>query len=209
MNLITDLQYFPSIILFKNSFKYSHIVFEQYELYQKASFRNRMLIANANGIAALSVPLEGGREQKKLIREVRLDRRKGWQMNHWKNLESAYNRSPWFEYYRETLVKLYRQPFEYLVDWNLACFEWAIRQIGLGHVTISWTNSFHQTYDPDKNLDLRNRIHPKNYHLENGPRYRQVFEEKWGFFPNLSILDLLFCEGKRAGEILWPNEKFI
>jgi hypothetical protein len=208
MNLITDLQYFPSVILFKNSFKYSHIIFEQYEFYQKASFRNRMLIANANGIAALSVPLEGGRDQKKLIKEVRLDNRKPWQMNHWKNLESAYNRSPWFEYYRESLLELYYRPFVFLVDWNLTCFEWSIRQIGLDQVTISWTNSFRPTYDPDKNLDLRNRILPKNYQLETGPRYRQVFEEKLGFIPNLSILDLLFCEGKRAGEILRHDEKF-
>lgn len=205
MNLIADLQYFPSIILFKNSFKYSHIVFEQYEFYQKASFRNRMLIANANGIAALSIPLEGGREQKTLIKELRLDRRKPWQMNHWKNLESAYNRSPWFEYYREHLLGLYQRPFKFLVDWNQACFEWAIRQIGLDHLTISRTESFQLSYDPDKNLDLRNSILPKNYYLENGPKYRQVFEEKWGFFPNLSILDLLFCEGKRAAEILRPD----
>ncbi|MFI5156634.1 MAG: WbqC family protein, partial [Chitinophagales bacterium] len=112
---------------------------------------------------------------------------------------------PWFEYYKDSLLELYQRPYAFLVDWNLACFEWAVAQIGRMDLAISLTSSFQATYNLEEYLDLRNKILPGNYHQETGPKYRQVFEEKWGFFPNLSILDLLFCEGKRAGEILWPG----
>src|SRR5579872_5915140 len=99
MTLITDFQYFPSIILYNNLYKFSNIVFEQYEYYQKMSFRNRCRIAGAGGIIDLSIPLEKGRDQRSLIRDVRISGARQWQAEHWKTILSCYSRSPWFEFY--------------------------------------------------------------------------------------------------------------
>src|ERR1035437_9978726 len=110
MILITEFQYFPSIILYKNLNKFSNIVFEQYEYYQKMSFRNRCRIVGAGGAIDLSIPLEKGRDQRSLIRDVRISGVRPWQAEHWKTILSCYSRSPWFEFYRDGLEELYRRP---------------------------------------------------------------------------------------------------
>ena len=199
MNLITELQYFPSVIFYKNSYEFSNIIFEQYESYQKMSFRNRCIIAGANGLITLSIPLQEGRNQKTIMKEVKIEDSK-WQTDHWKSIESCYNKSPWFEFYKDELHKLYSKPFCFLLDWNLACFEWSIRILGLPLV-FSLSEIFIKKYNEDV-ADFRNKILPKNYKDYNTVSYRQVFEDRIGFMPNLSILDLIFCEGKTAKELL-------
>jgi WbqC-like protein len=218
MNLLIDLQYFPQYNLFKISNKFSNIVFDQYEYYQKMSFRNRCQIAGAEGMINLSVPLEKGRDQKSVMKDVRISDRMSWQDQHWKTIVSCYSRSPWFEYYRDGLEGLYKKSFLFLVDWNLHCFDWAVRALQMP-VSFSLTNEYRKNYGDDDWLDWRGKILPKdrvwppvipvlgNEIMSNGEanqtvKYRQVFEERTGFLPNLSILDLLFCEGKRAGDLL-------
>ncbi|MHA4807720.1 WbqC family protein [Flavitalea flava] len=198
MNLIIDLQYFPSIILYKGLNKFSNLVFEQYEHHQKMSFRNRCQVAGAEGLINLSIPLVQGRDQRTLIRDVKIAGSLPWQGQHWKTIVSCYNRSPWFEYYRDELEELYRKPFTFLVDWNIACWEWSLKSLRMP-LPFSLTDTWQENFDPENWTDLRGKILPKNRIGWNSSiRYRQVFEERIGFLPNLSILDLLFCEGKRA-----------
>ena len=179
-----------------------HIIFEQYDIYPKASFRNRLMIANANGKVTLSIPIAGGRTQRKCYKDIRIDNRINWKNNHWKNLESAYNRSPWFSFYHDELKSLYERSFGFLIDWNLACFDWLIASIGLEQIRISCTDEFRDSYDPAIFTDLRQSLLPSNYDQFSIPKYHQVFEEKLGFLSNLSILDLIFCEGPGARELL-------
>lgn len=234
MNLIVDLQYFPSVILYKNVDKFSNIVFEQYEHYQKMSFRNRCQITGAGGLINLSVPLEKGRDQKTLLKDVRISDRGDWQAQHWKTILSCYSRSPWFEFYRDELEGLYRKPFHFLLDWNLTCFEWSLRVLQMP-VSFALTEEYHKKYEEGNWTDWRGKLLPKfrevgvlsqdpagNIQRPGTPepdpagstrqpaepmsatpvKYRQVFEERIGFLPNLSILDLLFCEGKNARVLL-------
>ena len=201
MELLTDIQFFPPVSFYKSLSGFSNIIFEQYEHYQKMSFRNRMVIANANGRSVLSVPLVHGRDQKKIMKDVRIADHQPWQSQHWKSLESAYGRSPFFEFYRDELGALYQKPFLFLLDWNLHCFEWTMKVLKL-KPEVSLTHTYSTDYDPSIFLDRRNRILPKNYLEFETPKYHQVFEEKFGFLPNLSILDLIFCEGKRGGVLL-------
>jgi hypothetical protein len=201
MNLLTEFQYFPSVILYKDLNKFSNIVFEQYEYYQKMSFRNRCRIAGAEGKIDLSIPLEKGRDQKTLIKEVRISGSRRWQAEHWKTIVSCYSRSPWFEFYRDELEKLYKRPAAFLIDWNLACFEWSIRVLDMP-LKISFTEAFQKSYPEEDWVDGRGRLLPKNEIDPTGISYRQVFEERTGFLPGLSILDLLFCEGKNARRLL-------
>lgn len=203
MNLLIDLQYFSTINLYKISNNFSNIIFEQYEYYQKMSFRNRCQIAGSEGIINLSVPLEKGRDQKTLMKDVRIAAAQPWQAQHWKTLLSCYSRSPWFEFYRDELEGLYKTRFDFLVDWNLACFEWSLKKLRLT-VAFSLTDRYRPIYTPEEGVDLRGKFVPKNRAGDLGIpsgaplRYRQVFEERTGFIPGLSILDLLFCEGKEA-----------
>jgi hypothetical protein len=201
MNLIAELQYFPSLIFYKYSYQYTDIVFEQYENYQKMSFRNRCIIGGANGPITLSIPLEDGRNQRSIMKDVRISNAQNWQIQHLRSIESVYNKSPWFEFYKEELRRLYLKPVHFLTEWNLLCFEWTISKLG-SNVSFSMSGSFRKEYVEIETFDFRNKLLPKNYTQYDPIKYRQVFEERTGFLPNLSILDLLFCEGKNSQELI-------
>jgi hypothetical protein len=205
MTLLTEYQYFPSVILFKKLNDCSNVVFEQYESYQKRSFRNRCRIAGPSGTIDLSIPLQKGREQKTLTKDVRISGSRNWQSEQWKTIVSCYSRSPWFEFYRDGLEPLYHKAVDFLIDWDLACFEWSIRSLGLP-LGISFTEVYQKQVPGPEWVDVRGRLLPSaKPGLGQGAgeiRYRQVFEERTGFLPGLSILDLLFCEGKNARRIL-------
>jgi len=165
-------------------------------------FRNRCQLAGAQGVVNLSVPLVRGRGQKTLVRDVRVSHRQPWQAQHWKTIVSCYSRSPWFDHYRDGLEGLYRRQFDFLLDWDLACFNWSVQVMGLA-IPVGLTEKWERDYPASEAVDWRGRLRPKDREAVDRPvRYRQVFEERTGFIPNLSILDLLFCEGKNAKECL-------
>jgi hypothetical protein len=163
------------------------------------SFRNRCQLAGSEGIIGLSIPLTKGRDQKGIIKDVRIADSLPWQAQHWKTIVSCYNRSPRFDFYRDGLESLYRRPADFLLDWNHRCLEWSLKVLGMA-CKIGVTKQFKPVYGPDEALDLRGEWLPKNRQSwgVDTPPYRQVFEERTGFIPGLSILDLLFCEGKNA-----------
>ena len=209
MKLIIEYQYFAPSILYSTLYKFTHVEFEQYETFQKRSFRNRLVLAGGAGAVALAIPLRGGRNQHSLTRDIIIDDRTKWQLSHWRTITSCYNRSPWFDYYRDELNEIYSTRFELLADWNLTCFEWALKKLGL-KLTVSLTEQWSTDYDESLNLDWRNKLLPGSIQstFPMAPRYRQVFSERNGFLPHLSILDLLFCEGKNAGAILRGERTF-
>ena len=177
---------------------FSHCEFEQYEHFQKMSFRNRCTLLGANGKIDLSIPLIGGRSQKTLVKDVLIDNKENWRARHWKTITSCYNKSPWFDFYRHELEQLYSSKPELLIDWNTACFKWICDKMS---ITIPWslTGSYIKNYDPAEVKDWRNHLLPSTINdLYPSPkRYPQVFEDRFGFVPNLSILDYLFCMGNR------------
>jgi hypothetical protein len=146
----------------------------------------------------LSVPLSRGKNQRTVMKDVRISNEEKWQGLHWKTLVSAYRRSPWFEYYEADLQVLFEKHFDFLLDWNMACLEWTNSKLGINTPVI-----FTDRYEKEATgvTDARESILPGP--VKAGPaEYTQVFQERTGFIPGLSILDLLFCEGKRALEIL-------
>src|SRR2546423_1093919 len=154
MNLITDLQYFPSIILYKISNDASNIIFKQYEYYKKMSFRNRCEVAGSRGPIHLSIPLEKGRDQKTVMKEARIRNAFPGQDHHWKTILPCYSRSPWFEFPRDELEQFYRKPFTFLLDWNLACFEWTCRILAFP-VRVTLTEAWRPSYEEGNWLDIR------------------------------------------------------
>ena len=200
--LLIESQYFPNLNFYKTLINHDILLIERYEHYQKLSFRNRCYIAGPNGSILLSVPLARGKNQRTVMKDVRISNDERWQALHWKTLVSAYRRSPWFEYYEEDLGRLYERPVQFLLDWNLACFEWANQVIGLSS-PIAFTESYQKEYTENGITDARDTMVPgKEKEKEGLPEYTQVFQERVGFLPNLSILDLIFCEGKRSLTLL-------
>jgi hypothetical protein len=157
----------------------------------------------SNGTVNLSVPLLEGREQRKPMKEIRIDNRRRWQDQHWKTIVSCYNRSPWFQFYSDEMEGLYRKEYEHLADWNMACWKWVTGKLNLAKAC-SLTTQYQAAYDPGKYFDFRGRLKPSTIQKQfpEAARYRQVFEERTGFIPHLSIIDLLFCEGKNALSVL-------
>ncbi len=202
MILIIENQYLPSICLFSYLSNDLHLKFEAFEIYQKGGFRNRSFILGANGVIPLSIPLQDGRTQRKLITEVRISNTTNWQELHWRSIESSYRSSPWFEHFAPELKIFYSQKFELLFDWNLELFKWLIKKLDLTSCKIDNTSDFLKSYNPKDFLDLRNKIIPSNQKTFISKPYSQVFSDRHGFVPNLSILDLLMNEGKMAKNYL-------
>lgn len=202
--LIIEYQYFGSINYINTLFQFSDIEFEVCETFQKMSFRNRLVLAGSNGLVNLSVPLEKGRDQKQLLKDVRISYTLPWQQQHWRTIESCYNRSPFYEYYRDELNAFYQRRPVFLLDMNRELMNWLIRILKPTAVT-GETSDFITAY-PGEVADYRNRWLPRNFQEgDTTINYRQVFEDRIGFQKNLSILDLLFCEGPGARSLLSGN----
>lgn len=198
---ITEIQSFPSIIWYKDSFTSSYINIIACENWRKMSFRNRYMIAGSNGVISLSVPVDQGRNQKAVLRDVKISYRENWQKVHWVSIVSCYNRSPFFEYYRDELEMLFTKKWNYLLDWDIETIFWLNRMLGYpGEVRLVDDLT---GIEPSSISDLRDRYLPKNYQeADINVVYPQVFEDRTGFLPNLSTLDLLCNTGPGAKKYL-------
>lgn len=190
--------YFPSISQYVAMLSASDLWFEMGDHFQKQTHRNRMYIYSPNGKQLLNVPIKHNQGMRQMTKDVRIENAFGWQKNHFKSLEAGYRSSPYFEYFEDDIQVLFHKKYNFLMDLNLDIFEILNECLG---VTISFspTIEFHKTVE-DK-IDARSLIDRKKDKTEIEP-YHQVFEDKHGFLNNLSILDLLFNEGRHAVDYL-------
>lgn len=208
--IIIESQYFPTINWINILFLNKDIKIDLCETYQKMSFRNRCVVAGSNGLVHLSVPLQKGRSQRQPMKDVKISYATDWQLQHWRTIESCYGRSPFFEFYRDWLEAFYKKQPVFLADMNLEILEWVRKQMGLEK---SWEVLDRETDHPidPRAIDLRGYFMPKNFQSpERCPHpivYTQVFEDRIGFQPNLSVLDLLCCTGPQA-RLLLQNSNF-
>ena len=202
--MLIDLHYLPGIPFLALALKNGSCLLESQEHYQQRSFRNRAYIATANGRERLSIPLRKGKNAQMPIREVEISYDQNWQKQHWGAITAAYSKAPFFEFYAADLEILYQRKEKWLFDWNYAILDFLD---AAWQLSINWqlTTSYQKMYPPEIQ-DLRGQLSLQNppeiiqYYAET-VRYTQVFQEKHGFIPNLSSLDLLFCTGPE-GELL-------
>ena len=175
-------------------------IVEKHETYLKQSYRNRCEIYTANGKLALTIPVEKINGNHTQIDEIEISTQSKWQVLHWRALRTAYANSPFFLYYADDLAPFYQRKFNNLFDFNLVIIQELLALMGIDK-SISFTTAFDKA--PHDVHDFRYSISPKvspvQFRFE---PYYQVFGEKHGFIPALSILDLLFNMGPEAGQVL-------
>jgi hypothetical protein len=175
--------------------RYDQCLIEQYDSYQKQTFRNRCVIATANGMQALTVPVEHG-EEKILLKDLRISDHNQWRRVHWNALQSAYSESPFFDYYVDDIRPFFEQKYEFLIDFNETIRQKICELIDF-QPKVTYTTNFLNDHDADFR-EVISAKHPLPDPDFQPKRYWQVFQHKHGFLPNLSILDLLFCMGPES-----------
>ncbi|QIK59588.1 WbqC family protein [Dysgonomonas sp. HDW5A] len=185
------------------------VYIEQHENYIKQTYRNRCTILSANGPMALSVPIESAGGKKCPIRDVRIADHGNWRHLHWNALISAYNSTPFFEYYQDDFRPFYEKEYKYLFDFNEELRNLICQLIDIDTSTIQYTDEFLLEVE---GLDYRSKISPKIDWRVIDPdfesiHYYQVFEHRFGFTENLSILDLLFNMGNESLLVLSKSIK--
>ncbi len=192
--LILSTAYLAPIEYFAHIQKAAEVFMETNENYTKQTYRNRCEIYSANGILSLVIPIEKSPEIKQNIKDVRISYIENWQKNHWRAIESAYNSSPFFLYYKDDIYPFFEKRFTFLFDFNQELLNTIFELIEV-EKEIQPTLKFVRNYDDA--LDLRYKISPK-IRKSNLPEYYQVFKLTHGFISNLSIIDLLFNEGSNT-----------
>lgn len=186
---VLGVAYFPPIS-YISLLKRGDVFLEAHENYQKQSWRNRCSILSANGVEALQVPVV--HDGSKLITDIKVDYSKGFLVRHQRAIDSAYMSSAYFEYYRDALYALMDSRPATLWELDMAIMGFFAKQLGLPMPQL--TQEF-----TGVNIDIHPK-HPDIYYKEKP--YFQVFSQKYGFVPDLSVMDLLFNEGPGAIDYL-------
>ena len=198
MNVIIHPSYFPSISHFAVIAKADVVTFEMEDNFQKQTNRNRMYIYSPNGVQLLNVPVKHSKEAHQRTKDVKLETAFDWQKQHFKSLEAAYRTSPFFEYFEDDILPIFQKKHTFLMDLNLETMSIVSKCLRLDFDYTETDEYFHEVNDK---TDFRNLINGKKDTSVFEP-YTQVFGEKHGYLNNLSILDLLFNEGRYALEYL-------
>lgn len=196
--VLLECENFPCIAWYKMFLRNENIQIEQHEYFVRKSFRNRTVIAGPNGLITLSIPLKGGRNQKNVMKDIEISYDENWQTVHWKTIESCYRRSPYFEYYAEDIKMLFEKKHHFLVDYNIQCLQ-LVNQLLQVKKEFVLTEKY-EKIPIDTWVDARN-VFDENTDMQL-PSYIQVFQDRIGFKSNLSILDMLFCDGRMLVEKL-------
>ena len=194
MKTLLHPSYFPSISHFVAMVQAESIVFEMEDNFQKQTNRNRTYIYSPTGVQLLNIPIKHSRTSHQKTKDIQIENDFDWQKQHFKSLEAAYRSSPFFEYFEDDFVPFFEKKHQFLMDLNLEALE-IISKCMRMKFDFETTNEYFHEVDPNEFLDYR--------FLVNGKKdpsvfesYTQVFDDKFGFINNLSVLDLLFNEGK-------------
>ena len=198
MDILLQPTYFPSISTFVAMAKAETITFEIDDNFQKQTNRNRMYIYSPNGLQMLNIPVKHSKEAHQKTIDIKIETDFNWQKQHFKSLEAAYRSSPFFEYFEDDIRKIFDKKHTFLLDLNFETMTLVSKCLGLPFDYKKTEEYFNEV---PQFLDYRTLANGKK-DTSKFESYTQVFGEKFGFINNLSILDLLFNEGRYAKEYL-------
>lgn len=195
-SLLLPTAYLPPIAYFQLLCHHKQAVVEQWESYPKQTLRNRTYILTANGVQLLSVPVVKPNGNHTLTRDIAISYSEAWNVRHWRAIVSAYNASPYFLYYRDALESILMQRHERLIELNETLISLVLRWLKM-----DCELKYSEQFDAPTQQDTDFRYHPETIPYKE-KKYYQVFDTKYPFQPNLSILDLLFNMGPEAKDYL-------
>lgn len=191
--------YFGPVQWYQKLNQSDRCLIERHDHFIKQTYRNRCVIATTNGLQALTVPIERFEGAHCAMLNIRISDHGSWRHLHWNALQSAYGESPFFEFYADDIRPFFERRWEFLVDFNMEIMQKMCELLDIQpHITLT---DAYISADEEGVTDYRDAIRPKNPLPDDSfqpRRYYQVYEQKHGFQPNLSILDLLFNEGPEA-----------
>ena len=188
--------YLAPVEYYSYLFRSEFIVIEINDNYQKQSYRNRCALAGANGPLSISIPIVKPDKDNSKMKDIRIADHGNWRHLHWNAILSAYNSTPYFQYFEDDFRPFYERKIEFIHDFNEELRQLICRFIGINkdvRYTETYINEEIEGY-----IDLREKIHPKKESDFKTEPYYQIFASKYGFINNLSILDLLFNMGNEA-----------
>ena len=194
MEVLLHPTYFPNVAHFVAMLEADRIIFEVCDNYQKQTYLNRTSIYGANGKLDLNIPVIYSQKNRQRTSEILIYNEDSWQVQHLKSLESAYRTSPFYEFYIDDLMHLFERSYTHLMDFNFDCLKAIFECLQLPF-EYSRTTIF--DLQPEA-LDARGLAVSRKEIRQAFTAYAQVFDNKHGFLPNLSILDLLFNEGPNS-----------
>lgn len=203
--LLLHPSYFGPVSQFVALAEADEVIFENEDNYQKQTYRNRMYIYGANGKLLLNIPIKhtGDKSGHQKYKNVKVENDFPWQKQHWKSLQTVYRTSPFFEFYEDDFLPLYEKKYKFLIDFNYDCLELALECL---QIDLNYSKTEEFIAEPSNITDGRSLVKAKGekgFVLE---PYTQVFETKYGYINDLSIVDLIFNEGPNAGNYLQRQE---
>jgi hypothetical protein len=198
--ILLSTAYLPPVEYFAYLLHYQEIRIETQETYPKQTFRNRAEIYTEKGKMALSIPVTKPEGNHTKTFDIKINNNERWQLNHWRAIEAAYIASPFYLYYKDEIMPFFKNSQKELLELNSRLTKVICNLIGI-ETELHFTDHFEK--NPENILDLRFDIHPKKPStIEHFPNYDQVFADRYGFIPNLSIIDLLFNLGPETKSYL-------
>jgi len=193
---------FPSLAAAAIMCSYPEIRWEAHQHFEKQTYRNRYYIHGAHGKQMLSIPVRHGKTSRHIpMHEVEIANEFDWQRRHWKSLETAYRTSPYFEFYEDDLRPLFEKKYAKLIDFNIDSAKLICKLLEKSP-KFSFTAQYQpQPLDADDYRYLVDAKTSRDFDLEWEPYY-QLFSDRNGFIPGLSILDLLFMKGPATASYL-------
>jgi len=194
LKILLPISYLGPVSYFIIILKTENIFIENNEFFVKQSLRNRCSILSANGVQTLSIPKERKSADKTKISDIKISNSQKWQKIHWQALLSSYNSSPFFEHYKDYFFDFYHTPQSNLFDLNFKLIQ-TILSILQVEKKINFTTDFEKKFD---GIDYRNHKFSSNK-IE---KYEQVYSQKFEFYNDLSIIDLIFNLGPETTSYL-------
>ena len=206
MTTVLGSAYWPNIHYIYYIINSDSVCIDLFEHFEKQSYRNRSKILSANGELNLTVPVKKWSDHSPM-KSIEISYAEDWQKQHWRAITSAYKNSPYFDFLQDEIKVFYESRFQYLNELNAEQLKWVLKVFRMKKEII-YSEKYIEPNDFNFDFDLRNTIHPKKEMIDKKGKlvlekpYYQTFASKFGFTPNLSILDLIFNEGIKSDRFL-------